>query len=413
MGWFTRGIFYEIFPDRFFNGDMSNDPEITRNWGEKPSKSSFFGGDLSGIIKKLDYLQFLGISALYLTPIFRAPSTHKYDTEDYMEIDPNFGSMEKFEELLKKAHKRGIKIILDGVFNHTGDKFWAFVDAEQYGQKSRYWDWYKFHDFPIRKHPIPNYEHAGIVYLPKLNHQNSQVMLYITKVIRFWTNKGIDGWRFDMSWCIEPSFWKYITQIALEINPELFFIGEYWGNPKKFLSMYPFHSATDYMFREMTLQLLNAKLSSADYLDHLSYKFGNSDSIKFCWNMLGSHDTPRLLGQLHRNIRKAIVAFTLQFTMPGLPLIYYGDEIGLFGGKDPDCRQTFIWNEDRWNTSILESVRNLIEFRKHHPALSTGQFRIIDVEADGFSYERYTETESVQVDIDLKAYMVSLLKKPT
>jgi len=160
---------YQIFPDRFFNGASANDPVPIRKWKEKPSRRSFFGGDILGIIRKLSYLKKLGIGAIYLTPIFEAPSTHKYDTKD----------------------------------------------------RSKYWNWYTIFGYPIRRKPLPNYKHAGIYYLPKLRHDNPEVVAYLVDVVCYWTAMGIDGWRFDMPWCIEPGFWRKITQAALKVNKNL------------------------------------------------------------------------------------------------------------------------------------------------------------------------------------------------
>ena len=393
---------YQIFPDRFFNGASANDPVPIRKWKEKPSRRSFFGGDILGIIRKLGYLKKLGIGAIYLTPIFEAPSTHKYDTKDYFNIDPNLGTIEEFKELLKRAHELDIKVIIDGVFNHTGDHFWAFEDAAKYGKRSKYWNWYTIFGYPIRRKPLPNYKHAGIYYLPKLRHDNPEVVAYLVDVVCYWTAMGIDGWRFDMPWCIEPGFCRKITQAALKVNKNLLLIGEYWREPLEFLENYPFHGTMDYIFREKTIQLLNSKIQPKEYLNSIAYKFKENEKIMNCWNMLSSHDTPRLLGQLHRNVSKAIVAFTLQFTLPGMPVIYYGDEIGLFGGKDPDCRRTFDWNETHWNRRLWETIKTLIDLRKTSEALSNGDIRIIRTTQNGFTFERFTASESVKILINLK-----------
>ncbi|MBO8167017.1 MAG: glycoside hydrolase family 13 protein [Kosmotoga sp.] len=396
-----KSTIYQIFPDRFYNGNPFNDPQPLRKWKQKPSRGSFFGGDLSGITKKLNYLKHLGIGAIYLTPIFEAPSTHKYDTKDYLKIDSGFGTLEEFKRLLKRAHKFDIKVILDGVFNHTGDHFWAFEDARKNGKKSRYWDWYNIYNYPIKRKPKPNYEHAGIYYIPKLKHDNPEVIAHFVKVVQYWTKIGIDGWRFDMSWCIGPDFWKKITQAALAINKDIIFIGEYWEEPSEFLKKYPFHGATDYIFRKATLQLLNKKIEPKEYLNVIQYKIEDRNTW-YCWNMLGSHDTQRLLGQLHGSVERAKMAFTLQFTIPGLPLIYYGDEIGLFGGKDPDCRRPFDWNKKHWKKEIFEHIRELIKLRKERSALSIGDIKILEIEKDGFSFERFTTSESIEIEIDLK-----------
>jgi len=387
-------VIYQIFPDRFNNKD-NHKPQY-KTWSEKPTRWNHFGGNLKGIEEKVPYLKSLGINCIYLTPIFEACSPHKYDTKDYMKIDPNFGSMQDFQDLLETLHNNNIQLILDGVFNHTGDHFWAFEDCEMNGKKSRYWDWYRISDYPIRRFPKPNYENAGIYYLPKFNHNNSEVVSYVKQVVRFWSLMGIDGWRFDMSWCMNPEFWSEITTEARRINQNILFIGEYWDNPSNMLREYPFDGTMDYIFRTNVIDLLKGKIKPDLFSRNLSYK----SDMRFvkCWNMLGSHDTSRIRGIFH-NDEKLRMAFTLMFTFPGTPVIYYGDEIGMFGGKDPDCRRTFNWNEKTWNLEIYDHVKNLCDFRRDIGNIESFQF--LKSSGSKLSYLIESQSKSYVVNVNL------------
>ena len=209
--WAKDAVFYQIFPDRFANGLTANDPDGTEPWGGKPTYTNFFGGDLEGIRKHLDHLQSLGVTALYLNPIFQSPSNHKYDTTDYLRIDPAFGDEATFRALVADVHARGMRIILDGVFNHTGDQFAGFREAARTGPSSPYWNWYNFYGFPVVQQPKPNYDSWwGFATLPKLNYRNEAVRNYILDtVVPHWTRMGIDGWRLDVPNEIsEPGFWE-------------------------------------------------------------------------------------------------------------------------------------------------------------------------------------------------------------
>ncbi|MFH0777175.1 MAG: alpha amylase N-terminal ig-like domain-containing protein, partial [Candidatus Eisenbacteria bacterium] len=208
--WVRDAVFYQIFPERFRNGDTSNDPPGTVKWDAGPANFNFFGGDLQGVIDGLPYLDSLGVSAIYFNPIFEATSNHKYNTQDYMKIDHRFGTLETFETLLREAHGRDIKIVLDGVFNHSGYEFWAFQDIVDNGPASRYVNWYTIHSFPVVKEPKPSYEcWWGFGDLPKLNTYNADVRKYVFDVTDFWTDRvGIDGWRLDVPNEVPHEFWK-------------------------------------------------------------------------------------------------------------------------------------------------------------------------------------------------------------
>jgi glycosidase len=197
--WASKSVFYQIFPDRFYNGNPDNDPAGTVSWDKQPKNDNFFGGDLEGIIAKIPYLKQLGVTALYLNPIFDSPSNHKYNATDYLKIAPEFGDLWTFKKLISELHNAGMKVIIDGVFNHTGDTFWAFQDVLRRGEESRFKEWYYFRGYPVCQGQSPNYEcWWNFGSLPKLNHQNPEVIKYLLKVVAFWTSVGIDGWRLDV-----------------------------------------------------------------------------------------------------------------------------------------------------------------------------------------------------------------------
>ncbi|MGE5599366.1 MAG: alpha-amylase family glycosyl hydrolase, partial [Bacteroidota bacterium] len=229
--WVYHTVFYQIFLDRFANGNRGNDPPSTVPWGSPPDRENFFGGDLEGLIGRLDYLAALGVGGIYLNPIFLSPSNHKYDTQDYLLIDPHFGNLRAFGEMLDAAHARDIRVLLDGVFNHTGDKFWAFQHALREGERSPYAQWYYCHGFPLRQHPKPNYEcWWGFPSLPKLNVAHPGVLNYLTQVVSFWTTLGIDGWRLDVPNEVPFFFWRYFRHLVRGLNPEAYLVGEIWDD---------------------------------------------------------------------------------------------------------------------------------------------------------------------------------------
>ena len=322
-----------------------------------------------------------------------------------MKIDPNFGNLKDFDILLKTLHSNKIKLILDGVFNHTGDQFWAFKDTEEKGNSSSYWNWYNIYGYPVKRFPKPNYDNTGIYYLTKLNHSNSEVVNYLKQVVRFWTSKGIDGWRFDMPWCIKPNFWHEIIKEIKNINPNIILIGEYWGKPEKMLDEYLFDGVMDYYFRENVINLLKNKINISTFIENLKYK--KYTKFNLSWNMLGSHDTSRLRGVL-RGDKKIKIAYLLQFTLPGIPVIYYGDEIGMYGGKDPDCRRTFNWDEKTWHTSIYNYIKYLCGFRKGINEIKNFNICKIDDKKKELHYIVEGKDKKFIVKIDLNKYVFNI-----
>ncbi|WP_322805870.1 glycoside hydrolase family 13 protein [Thermanaerothrix sp.] len=384
--WVADAIFYQIFPDRFANGDPDNDPPNVRPWGSPPDLYHFQGGDLKGILQRLDYLLDLGITAVYLNPIFLSPSTHRYNTTDYFRIDERLGSMQDFEQLLDYAHRQGVRIILDGVFNHCGRGFFAFVDVLENQQYSAYRDWFHIHKFPLNAYSRgPAHYEAwwGIKSLPKFNTSNPRVRKYLMSVARFWTEKGIDGWRLDVPNEIDDdSFWAEFRETVKRVNPEAYLVGEIWEVNPRWVSEGHFDGLMNYPLREAILRFLNRETTASQFVqdvEHVLNAYAPENRLAM-YVPLGSHDTPRVITVLGGHREAVKLAFALQFALPGAPAIYYGDEIGLPGEKDPDCRRAFPWDEAFWDQDLRAWVKRLIQLRKAQIALRRGEFRFVSVE---------------------------------
>lgn len=380
--WIHDAVFYQIFPDRFFNGNKENDPDNIKDWDSEPTFTSYFGGDLEGINQKLDYLQDLGVNALYLNPIFLSTSPHGYNTSDYFKIEPRLGSEQDFRRLVEQIHERGMHIILDGVFNHTGRGFFAFVDILENGEQSPYFDWYHINHFPLHAYDEGKADSYQAWFdmksLPKLNTDNPKVCNHILQVIEYWLRLGVDGWRLDVPNEIDSDhFWSRFQNAVKGVNPDAYIVGEIWHAEPRWVKF--FDGLMDYPFRDALLGLLNDEIGLAQFIHTLQeittiYTWEN---VLAMYVLLGSHDTKRLYTKLNGDVDKIKLAFMLQFFFPGIPAIYYGDEIGMQGGKDPDCRAGFMWDETQWNNDLRNWLKALIRIRKEHAVLQYGSFEIL------------------------------------
>jgi cyclomaltodextrinase / maltogenic alpha-amylase / neopullulanase len=380
--WVQDAVFYQIFPDRFANGDPSIDPPNVQPWGTAPTRWGFQGGDLAGITQKIDYLVDLGINAIYLNPIFMAASTHRYDTRDYFRIDPKLGSLADFHRLIETAHRSGIRVILDGVFNHCGRSFFAFSDVLENEKHSPYLDWYHIKKFPLQAYTrgeARNYkgwwDHKS---LPKFNTDNPYVRRYLLDVSRYWIEQGADGWRLDVPNEIDDdSFWAEFRQIVRAANPEAYLLGEIWDTGPRWLGENHFDGLMNYPVRAAILDLLTKKIDAAEFGQRVEKALAvyERENVYAMFLLVGSHDTERVLTMLGSDWRKVRLAYLFQFAYPGAPAVYYGDEIGMEGGKDPDCRRAFPWHASEWNNDLLQSTKTLIAARKAHQALRQGDYR--------------------------------------
>lgn len=404
--WLQESIIYQIFPDRFCNGNSVINPKNTKPWGYPYiDYHSKFGGDIQGIIDKLDYLEDLGINVIYLTPIFKSSSNHKYNTEDYYTIDPEFGSNELVKELIDKCHKKNIKIIFDAVFNHSGDDFFAFKDVLINQKNSKYSDWYIINNFPVSTEKI-NYYTFGNAHknMPKLNTSNPEVTKYLLDVAKFWIKEyKIDGWRLDVCDEVSHTFWKKFRDTIKSVNKDAIIIGEIMHEANNFLKGDQLDSIMNYPIKFACVDFFAKKnITAREFLNILGQNrmlYMNSIN-KQLLNLIGSHDTARFLTECHDNIEKMKLAICFQFTYVGVPYIYYGDEIGLCGGEDPQNRKCMIWNEKFQNHDLLNFYKKMITIRKKHPTFVHGDFKEISGENNILSYSREYNNEKYIIIIN-------------
>ncbi|MEX2536097.1 MAG: glycoside hydrolase family 13 protein [Trueperaceae bacterium] len=390
--WISDAIFYQIFPDRFRNGDTSNDPPGVEPWGGRPTRENRFGGDLAGIIDKLDYIAGMGFNAIYLNPIFTAGSNHKYDTHDYFTIDPAFGDDVTFDRLLSEAHARGVRIVLDGVFNHCGLDFERFGDVLARGQASSYRDWFNLYGFPVKPLPTPNYATCGGAhYLPRLNTRNPEVEAFIHRVALHWLERGIDGWRLDVPYEVETDFWRRFRRVVKAGYPNAYLVAEEWRDPSAFLRGDTFDGATHYLLRGLAFDFIvkNALTGEAfgRALEMLRGQLPEGSEYGML-TLLGGHDTTRVLTECGGDLDSAILLYTFLMCMPGAPMIYYGDENGMEGENDPDCRRPMIWEASRWRLPLRGATTRLLELRRKHEVLRRGAFEPILANDRVFAFQR-------------------------
>ena len=348
--WAKGVIYYQIFPERFCNGNRENDPEGCKPWGSLPDREHHMGGDLQGIIQKISYLKELGIECIYLNPIFEGDFNHKYATTDYFKIDSQFGDEETFRELVNICHSYEIKIVLDGVFNHTGVHFGPFQDVLENQEGSRYVKWFHINHYPVEP-SHHNYECVGAYkWMPKLDTSNPEVREFILKVMFYWIdNFQIDGWRLDVADEVDPSVWEEARMRIKEKYPDKILLGETWGYAGKMLRGNQMDSVMNYVFRDAIRDYIAEKTISVTQLDSrlnhmLAYYKDETDNLLY--NLLDSHDTERFLYLCHENKKLLKLAAAFQMLFPGSPAIYYGDEVGMTGDNDPDCRRCMEWGEN-------------------------------------------------------------------
>ncbi len=413
--WVKDAVFYQIFPDRFARSNQIAHPRGIqfKPWGTPPAEQGYQGGDLYGVIDKLDYLQDLGITALYLNPIFKSASNHRYHTYDYMTIDPLLGGDAAFRALLDAAHARDMRIVIDGVFNHASRGFWAFHHILEEGGNSPYLDWFLVQDWPLRPyvHDQDNpHNYAAwwdIPALPKFNINNQGVRDYLLDVAKHWIEFGADGWRLDVPEEIDDvPFWQDFRLVVKEANPDAYIVGEIWHEAEEWLQGDRFDAVMNYVFNRAALGFFGRETLRTDY-EPGGFALSKLSTTQFAhmvermvtlheWevvtaqlNLMDSHDTARTLWTVGGDNSALRLSTLFQMTMPGAPCIYYGDEIGMTGANDPDCRGAFPWqDENEWDTDLLEFHRRAIRMRHEHPSLRTGGFEIVYAAGGIFAFHR-------------------------
>ncbi len=420
--WVRDAVFYQIFPDRFARSLQVAKPQHLDDWGAPPTYHGYQGGDLVGVSERLDYLQDLGINAIYFTPVFQSASNHRYHTHDYEKVDPMLGGNGALRRLVDQAHERGIRIVLDGVFNHASRGFFQFHDIMENGPNSAYLDWFHVKDFPLNAYDPqkqPNYgAWWGLPALPKFNTGSTQVREFLWGIGRKWIEFGIDGWRLDVPNEIDDdSFWREFRHRVKDANPEAYIVGEVWTDSQRWLQGDMWDAVMNYQFtRACIAYFIGENLEEEDLRKTSLFPPGPSGAEAFArsierligiyapsitavmLNLLDSHDMARFLTLAREDLSALRLATTFQMTYPGAPSIYYGDEVGMRGGHDPANRGAFPWHQsDTWNTDLLHEFQRLIALRKSRPALRRGSFRILHAAGDLFVHARQLGDETVLV----------------
>lgn len=402
--WAQGAVIYQIFPERFANGDPTNDPSNVEPWAMLPTVTSQKGGDLQGVIDRFDHLVDLGVELIYFTPVFLAPSNHKYDTVDYYTIDPHFGDEETVRELIKLAHDHGIRVIFDAVFNHSGFGFFAFQDVLEHGEKSPYAHWFNIDSFPVQTDP-PNYETFSnqIATMPKLMTDQDDVKDYFLEVGRYWVREfGIDGWRLDVANEIDHQFWREFRQAVKAENPEALIVGELWHEASEWVRGDQFDSVMNYSLQYACLDFFaRGTIRAQSFANRLAkVQVNHTQAVNLSmFSLLGSHDTERFLTTCGGNVQKFSLAVAFQLTYAGAPMIYYGDEVGMEGLNDPDCRRGMIWDPEEQNLELLAWHKELIALRKEHKVLRSGRCRTVwaDSATNVYGFVRFSQGEQVLV----------------
>ena len=375
--WAANKVVYQIFPSRF----AASQPVDKKLWYKAPiTPMDDLHGDFRGIIDHLDHIQDLGIDVIYMTPSFKSNSCHKYDTIDYYEIDPSFGTKEDLKELVQKAHDRGMKVVMDAVFNHTGKEFFAFKDILEKGEKSKYLDWYYIDELPLKGKwgEIPNFLCFGYYGgMPKLNLKNPEVEKYITDIACYWIREcDIDGWRLDVGDEISHFFWKRFRRAIKAVKKDMLIIGEIWHYAGDFLEGDEWDTVMNYPFYLNLIDLLaDEKISVSQFVQNLGYLKGrlHKKCYPLMWNLIDSHDTARFLHLCKDNKKKQHLAAAFQLLLPGMPMIYYGDEYAMPGANDPDCRRGMYWDEEYQDKEMFEWYKRLLQVRKAHTCIVEGE----------------------------------------
>ena len=407
--WVAETVWYQIFPERFANGNPEISPEGSLAWDSsiKSKSNDVFGGDLQGIIAHLDYLQDLGITGLYLCPIFESPSNHKYNTTDYFEIDCHFGDKKTFRKLVDEAHQRGMKIMLDAVFNHIGDQSPQWQDVLKHGQDSIYKDWFHIQDFPVVKENLVNkrelsyHTFAFESYMPKLNTANPQVRDYLLSVATYWIEEfDIDAWRLDVANEVDHQFWRDFRKAVLAKKPDLYILGEVWHTSQPWLNGDEFHAVMNYPLSDSIKDyFLRRTKKSPQFIDEINSQsmYYRQQISEVMFNLLDSHDTERILATAKGDAQLVKSALAYLFLQRGTPCFYYGTELGLGGGPDPDCRRVMPWERVSDSNDMLNFMKKLIQLRKEVSGIiQHGTYSLKEIKPDVLALEWDYDGQKVQ-----------------
>lgn len=428
--WARDAVFYQIFPDRFARSSRVPKPANVLSWTAPPSDQGYHGGDLLGIVEHLDHLVGLGINAIYLNPIFQSACNHRYHTHDYWQVDPLLGGDAALRELVAAAHGHGIRIMLDGVFNHASRGFFQFNDILENGPHSPWLGWFHIEGWPLAAYtgerPANYAAWLGNRALPKFNTENPQVREFLMEVAEYWLREfDIDGWRLDVPAEITtPGFWEEFRCRVRAVKPDAYLVGEIWREAPRWLRGDRFDATMNYVFAAAIIAFAAGPRVSEALVRDRSYdvhpgieapEFGRRvdrlldqydwDTTLVQFNLLDSHDAARVLSIAHGDHATLRLATLFQMTFPGAPCIYYGDEIALRGTKrydrphrDRDARWPFPWHDrSHWDHDMLEYFRVAIRLRKEHPVLRNGRFFPCHAESQQYAFVRSNSAETLLV----------------
>lgn len=369
IDWIKNQVWCQIFIDRFRNGDSSINPDNTQAWDDPNiTPTSFYGGDLRGIINELDHLHQLGFTGLYLTPIFHSPSNHKYDTIDYFQIDPHFGTKEDLKELVTECHKRDMKILLDAVFNHSGYHFKPFQDVITHKNNSNYADWFHITNFD----PLHYETFSTVKYMPKLRTTHKDLKAYLIDVLTYYIKEfDIDGWRFDVANEIDKAFIREAHQAVKQIKPNAYLLAEIWHDPSNWITPELFDANMEYESGHVFVSWLNDEISTSQLSQRLLDINHRTPINRFSnqFHLIDSHDTPRLINQVGFDKAKALMALFFLALQKGSICLFYGTHYLLEGENDPYCRIPYPLNPTQDQLEVQKIIQDILQFRKHHLSL--------------------------------------------
>lgn len=370
--WTGKSIWYQIFPDRFYGGNTEP--------GFIPMPNNFWGGTLEGILEKIPYLKQLGITGVYLNPIFSSPSNHRYDTLDYLQVDPRLGTMDSLVRLAKALHDNGLRLMLDGVFNHCSDRSVFFADVKARGKASPYYDWFIVHDSEknlliptenLTAEPMkanPPYEcFAYAANMPKWNTDHPQVQNYLINAAEFWTRAlSVDAWRLDVPDEVSPSFLREFRRRIKHLSPKILILGEIWTDPCPWTQTGLFDGTMDYpLYTAVSQYMLTGEIDAYAFCNALNRRQGlmTDAMVKNQMLFLGNHDLPRCLTVADGDVDIVKAAWLFLCLMDGEVNLYYGDENAMAGGADPANRGVMIWKEDSFRSDMRSFVLEAIQLR--------------------------------------------------
>lgn len=417
LDWVKGAVIYQIFPDRFARSASAKADGIFEKWDSPETANGFKGGNLKGAEERLDYLKGLGVNAVYFTPIFASAANHRYHTFDYYQVDPVLGGNAALKSFLKAAHKRGIKVILDGVFNHASRGFFQFNHLLENGAASPYKNWFHPQGYPLKAYNLkkgekPNYAcWWGLPALPKFNTKNPEVRRFILGVAKYWLEQGIDGWRLDVPHEInDDSFWQEFRRVCKAVNPDCYIIGEIWGEAKRWLKGDQFDAVMNYQLSAACISYFGGKKLKLTHsyagkqlkhwkqgtfiagIERLLGQYKPETTLRQM-NMMSSHDTDRMLNTYGGDKGRLRLAVVFSFLFPGAINIYYGEEIGLEGAFNAGTRRGMPWSGKKlWDKDLLTLYKRLAALRGSSPAINGGKFEFIKEYCGGetLAFRRFT-----------------------